>query len=185
MPSGLKLDGYDLAVAGGVFLGHFHDPRAHRAHLGTVGAAEDRGHDVAAEGGAGHRQELLVRLDVQAGAVGGQAGLQLGGDHAGQVPAERRRAYQDNLRPDLLAQVNEGAAIDPGKVRAQQRIVHDVDGVAAVGDGLFGDTADTGAEQEPEHPVWSFAASSRALPASSQETSETAPRWTSMNTATP
>ncbi len=55
-------------------------------------------------------------VDIEAGAVGGQSGLQPRGDDAGQVAAQGGRPEQQYLRLDQAAELDQRPAVAPGEI---------------------------------------------------------------------
>ena len=111
--SGRNILDDDLVSTGLIERLHLHDAGADGGHLRAEARADDGSHQVAAECGAGHlqvgvllelgvvhinvgggAQEVLVLLDidVQMGAVGGQAGVQTGCAAGAEVAAKIGRA---------------------------------------------------------------------------------------------
>ena len=130
-----------------------HNAGAHGGHLRTEARADDGGHQVAAEGRAGHlevgvflklgvvhidvrgfAQEVLVLLDIdiEVGAVGGQAGVQAGRAARAKVAAEVGRADEDDLGLFVHDEIAQGLGVAVGGVVLQQRAVDVKDAVGAV-----------------------------------------------------
>jgi len=115
------LDDLGLGLAGLALLEH---TGTHCADLGTVIRAQDGGHQVAAESGTGPRHVAALRVDVQAGAVGRQAGLQAAGHTGAQVAAVVGRADQHAGGAVLLHQGAQCDGVSVGGVGGVLRAIH-------------------------------------------------------------
>ena len=143
----------DLVGTGLVERLHLHDAGADGGHLRAEARADDGSHQVAAKCGAGHlqvgvllelgvvhidvgggAQEVLVLLNinVQMGAVGGQTGVQTGCAAGAEVAAEVGRADQHDLRLLVHDEVAQRLGIAIGGVVLQQGAVDIVNTVSAV-----------------------------------------------------
>ena len=143
----------DLVGTGLIERLHLHDAGADGGHLRAEARADDGSHQVAAESGAGHlqvgvllelgvvhinvgggAQEVLVLLDidVQMGAVGGQTGVQTGCAAGAEVAAEVGRADQHDLGLLVHDEVAQRLGIAIGGVVLQQGAVDIVNTVSAV-----------------------------------------------------
>ncbi len=123
------------AASAGLFFGHGHDVGPDGGHLGPVFVAHDGGHDVAAKGRAGLHEVALV-VDGEAGAVGGEAGPDDGGDCAGQVAAKAGGPHEDDFGSVFFDQLAEAFIVAFGAVVPQDRGVDEVGLVCAVGEGF-------------------------------------------------
>ena len=142
--------------AGQVGLAQRHHALADGGHLRPAVVVDDRGDDVAAEGGADLQQQVLVRplglrvgdvADVQVGAIGRHARLDRRGHARGQVAAHRRRPVEHDLRAVLLDERAEHAGVGVGLEMGQPGVVGRVDRVDALGDQLAGHVLDVVAGQ--------------------------------------
>ena len=115
------LDDLGLGLAGLALLEH---AGTHRADLGTVIRAQDGGHQVAAESGTGPRHVAALRVDVQAGAVGRQAGLQAAGHPGAQIPTVVGGANEHACGAVLLHQGAQSDGVGVGGVVFIFRAVH-------------------------------------------------------------
>ena len=143
----------DLVSTGLVERLHLHDAGADGGHLRAEARADDGSHQVAAESGAGHlqvgvllklgvvhinvgggAQEVLVLLDidVQMGAVGGQTGVQTGCAAGAEVAAQVGRTDQHDLGLLVHDEVAQRLGIAIGGVVLQQGAVDVVNAVSAV-----------------------------------------------------
>ena len=155
----------DLALAVGVLLAQLHHAGTDGGHLRTVVPAHDGGHDVAAEGGTGHLQVpvggvqsgnlllgevgglaqvllILGHVHVQAGAVGGQAGVHAAGDPGRHVTADAAGAEEHHVGIVVLDDVLDAADIGLGGVVLQHGSVdhqHLLSAILDQGLGLVGD----------------------------------------------
>ena len=86
--------------------------------------AEDGGHQVAAEGGTGPGHVAALLVDVQAGAVGGQAGLQAAADAGAQIAAVVGGADEHAGGAVLLHQGAQGDGVGVGGVVGVLGAVH-------------------------------------------------------------
>ncbi len=135
--------GHDLAGAGVVGRGHLEDARANRGHLGRGVLGHDRGHDVAAEGRPRLLQDpdqvrraLAEVADLQARAVGGEAGPAGVGDPGRELAAERAGPEEHHLRLPLADEVGDCLLVNDRIEGAEERMLDDVDDVGAGGDQL-------------------------------------------------
>ena len=94
--------------------------------------AEDGGHQVAAEGGTGPSHVAALLVDVQAGAVGGQAGLQAAADTGAQIAAVVGGADEHAGGAVLLHQSAQGDGVSVSGVVGVLGAVHHDHLVSAV-----------------------------------------------------
>ena len=151
--SGGDLLNYDLGSTGLVKRLGLHNAGAHGGHLRAETGADDGSHQVAAESRAGHlqvgvllklgvvhinvgggAQEVLVLLDidVQMSAVGGQTGVQTGCAAGAEVAAQVGRTDQHDLGLLVHDEVAQRLGIAIGGVVLQQRAVDVVNAVSTV-----------------------------------------------------
>ncbi len=119
---------------------HRQHARAHRRHLRPIVERVDRAQQRAAEGRAGRRQRT-VGIDVELGAVRGEAGEQRGRHCAGEVAAERRRAEQQDFRLVGVDELGQHLGVGFVAVVAEHVGLGDVGEIGAVAEGLRRDTA--------------------------------------------
>ena len=157
-PLVVQLDVEQRGLAGGgsgfVERSLLHDAGTDRAHAGTEAGADDGGQQMTAESGTGHLQvdvfhlplhvidlqggagaqevEILVHVDVQMRAVGGQAGVQTGSQTGSQVAADVGGADEEDLGLLLMDHVSDDVRVRVGGVVGQTGIVADDDAVGAV-----------------------------------------------------
>ena len=128
---------FDLAGAGEVRLHLLVHAGTAGAQLGEGEGAKDGGHQVAAEGGTSPGNTASLFVDVQRGAVSGQAGLQTAGHTGAKVAAQRGSAHQHGIGAVLLDSVHDGSGVSVGAVVIIDFVVHDDDLVGAIGEGFL------------------------------------------------
>ncbi len=129
---------------------------------------------------------LRLVVDVEAGAVGGQAGLDHGGHRPGQVAADAGGAHQDDLRLVPVDQVADGPGVGLGAVVAVDRRIEKVGPVGAAGEGFGAEVLDLVADDHgAEFDLRGRRPGPAPVPRSSQETLAASPSVCSMKTQTP
>ena len=113
----------DLSLCLGL-LALLEDARAHCADLRTVVGAEDGRHQIAAEGRTGPGDIAALLINIQRGAVRGQAGLEAAGYARAKVAAVIGRADQHACRAVFL---HERAQRDSISVRAVMSVFRTFD----------------------------------------------------------
>ena len=109
---------------------------AYRGHLGTAVGAHDRGHEVAAKGRARLVEKPRLGVDLEHGAVGGEAGLQPGRHRGCQLTAKARGPEQQDLGGALGGQAADPAGVDVGVRRGEPLVAAEDHLVGAAGDQL-------------------------------------------------
>ena len=110
---------------------HRQDAGAHSRHLGTVVERVDRAQQRAPEGRARRRQRA-VGVDIEPGAVGGEAGEQRCRHRASKVAAQRRRAQQQDFRLIGIDDIGQGLGVGSIAVVGEQVVGDDVGKIGAV-----------------------------------------------------
>ena len=87
-----------------------------RAHLGTVLRTLDLRHQVAADGGTGPEDVAGLFIDIEFGAVRGEAGLQPAGDAGAEVPPVGRGADEDAGGCVFFNEFDQGDGVRVGRV---------------------------------------------------------------------
>ena len=166
----LDLDGGGLRL---VELGLLHDAGTDGGHLRAEARADDGGHQVAAEGGTGHLQALvlivplglvhvdggvlaeeldvLLGVDVQAGAVGGQTGVETGCAAGRQIAADVGRAEEKDLGLVFTDDVADDLGIRVGGVLLETGILADDDLIGAVAGDVVGHAVAVAAKNAADH----------------------------------
>ncbi len=128
----------DLAAAAVVCRRLFEHAGANRRHLRTMVRAGDRGHQVSAESGTCGGQKSVF-INIQTGAVRGEAGVQRAGYPGSHVAAVVRRSVEDDKRSMFPDQRLHGIGLCVGVVGVVFIALHQQYLVRAVGDGLLCD----------------------------------------------
>ena len=139
-------------------IGHREDARPHRGDLGTVFRTQTGGEDTSRHGGTNLMQQarigdppLLPVGDVQVGAVGGDPGVEHGGDPRGQISSRRCGSEQD----DLWVPFRSGCCQDPGlrqsPIGGQTIIFRHQHEVGAESGCFFGCSIQVGTDQKCGH----------------------------------
>ena len=127
----------DAADAALLALGHRHDARADRRHLGAKVERVDRAQQRAAEGRPCRRQRL-VGVDGELGAVGGEPREKRRGDGACEIAAEVGRAEQQDLGLVDVDQLGQRPGVGFVAVFGEDRVLDQIGDVGAVGEALGG-----------------------------------------------
>ena len=98
-------------------------------------------------------QVLGLGVDLQPGAVGGQAGVHARGDARGHVAADRGRAVEDDGGLFRLDDLVHRLDVRLGHIGLKRGIVHDNHAVGAVARELFGKVGHLMAQQDRGHLV--------------------------------
>ena len=122
-------------------LRHRHDIGAHGGHLGAELVAHDGGHDVAAKSWTGLHQVAFV-VYTEAGAVGGQAGADPGGNRSGKVAPHSGSTHQDDFRLVFIDEVAASFDVGFGTVMLVDRSIEQVDFGGAVRNGFTAEVLD-------------------------------------------
>ena len=128
----LRIDHLALGLA--LIESLLHHARTHRGHLRAVLRIDDRGDDVATEGGTNLIEESIIVLsglavvevaDLQFGTVGGQSARQRRRHARSQVASDDRGAHQGDLRLLLLEEVDQDVGMGSGGVGEETLAVED------------------------------------------------------------
>jgi hypothetical protein len=114
--------------------------------------AEDGGHDVSAKSRAGHQQIAAGGINLQAGAVRGQAGMDAGRQAGGQIAADGRGAEEQNGRLEQPHRLGQSLGVRLCAVGRQSGIIPQENPVRAVAGQILFQAVQPAAQENGRDP---------------------------------